>query len=201
MTKNYLNSINQSFQYYKLLGDQTFAQLSDEDFFYVPDANENSVAIIVKHLWGNLLSRWTNFLNEDGEKDWRKRDEEFVADIKDKTELLEKWNEGWTCLFEALSTINEDNFDNLVYIRNQGHTIVEACNRQLAHYAYHIGQIVFLGKMIKGNHWKSLSIPKGDSEKFNAEKFEKQKHQVNFVEEYLNPENNQDTKKGDLPEA
>jgi len=185
MMKNYLDSVNQSFQYYKMLGDNTIKQLSEEELFYTPSEFDNSIAIIVKHLWGNMISRWTNFLTEDGEKDWRKREGEFEADIRDRTELLTKWNEGWNCLFDALSEINEENFSELVFIRNQGHTIVEACNRQLAHYAYHVGQIVFLGKMIKKKDWECLSIPKGGSEKYNEQKFGKEKRKENFIEEIL----------------
>jgi len=185
MMKNYLDSVNQSFQYYKMLGDNTMNQLSEEELFYTPSEFDNSIAIIVKHLWGNMISRWTNFLTEDGEKDWRKREGEFEADIRDRTELLTKWNEGWNCLFDALSEINEENFSELVFIRNQGHTIVEACNRQLAHYAYHVGQIVFLGKMIKKKDWECLSIPKGGSEKYNEQKFGKEKRKENFIEEIL----------------
>jgi len=151
--------------------------------------DENSIAIMIKHLWGNMMSRWTNFLVEDGEKTWRKRDEEFELDMNTREELMARWNEGWNCLFDALAGINEDNFTDLVYIRNQGHTIVEACNRQLAHYAYHVGQIAFLGKNIKGKSWETLSIPKGASEKFNQEKFEKEKRRENFLDELLNNKN------------
>ena len=109
--------------------------------------------------------------------------------FNNREELLEKWNEGWQCLFEAIDSINEDNFNNLVYIRNQGHTMVEAFNRQLAHYAYHIGQLVYVGKSMIGKEWQSLSIPKGDSEKFNIEKFNKEKRKENFTEEYLKKDN------------
>ncbi len=132
-----------------------------------------------------MMSRWTDFLTTDGEKDWRNRDAEFEPDIRSKEELLAKWNEGWNCLFEAINSINREDFGTIIYIRNMGHTIVEAINRQLAHYSYHIGQIVFIGRMIKGEEWKSLSIPKGKSMKYNKEKFSKPKRKEHFTKEFL----------------
>ncbi len=119
-----------------------------------------------------MLSRWTDFLTSDGEKEWRQRDAEFEAtDIENRQQLLEKWEEGWQCVFKALDSITPENVDTLVYIRNQRHTIPEAVNRQLAHYAYHLGQIVFLGTILRGADWQSLSIPKGESKVYNAQKF------------------------------
>ena len=185
MQKNYLESVIKQFQYYKLLGDKTFEQLDDEELFWQYNTGSNSIAIIVNHLWGNMKSRWTDFLTSDGEKEWRNRDLEFESVINSRAELLEKWEEGWSCLFDALRSINENNFDTVVYIRNQGHTIVEAVNRQLAHYAYHTGQIVFIGKMVKGENWRSLSIPKGKSSEFNIEKFAKGKHREHFTDEFI----------------
>ncbi|MEZ4874015.1 MAG: DUF1572 family protein [Flavobacteriaceae bacterium] len=182
---NYLESVTKQFQYYKLLGDTTFAQLNEPDFFWQYNAESNSIAIMVNHLWGNMLSRWTNFLSSDGEKEWRNRDLEFEKVIKTQSELKEKWEAGWQCLFDALATINEGNFGTVIYIRNQGHTVMEAINRQLAHYAYHVGQLVYVGRMIKGGDWQSLSIPKGASKAFNAEKFSQPKHQHHFTDEFL----------------
>lgn len=182
---NYLDSCKKQFAYYKLLGDKTFDQLDEKDLFISPNEASNSIAIMVKHLWGNMLSRWTNFLGEDGEKEWRKRDEEFEETIKSKEELISKWEEGWKCLLKALENIDETNWDQLVYIRNQGHTITEAINRQLAHYAYHVGQIVYLGRLIKNDDWKSLSIPKGNSKAYNAEKFNQERKKGHFTDEYL----------------
>ena len=132
-----------------------------------------------------MMSRWTNFLTTDGEKDFRKRDQEFENLIKTRRDLLLKWNEGWKTLFTALDSINEDNFSQLVYIRNQGHTIIEAVNRQLAHYAYHVGQIVLIGQMRRGKEWQSLSIPKGDSKKYNEKKFAQEKKRGHFTDEFL----------------
>lgn len=185
MQNNYLESAHKQFEYYKMLGEKTFDQLEDQDLFWQYNEASNSIAIIVKHLWGNMLSRWTDFLTTDGEKEWRNREGEFEADIKTRTELNEKWNEGWGCVFDALDSINESNFDTTIYIRNMGHTIPEAINRQLAHYAYHIGQIVYIGRMIKDEEWQSLSIPKGKSKEYNAEKFSKPKRKEHFTDEFV----------------
>jgi hypothetical protein len=182
METNYLESARKQFEYYKTLGEKTFLQVSDQELFRQQDEANNSIAIIVNHLWGNMLSRWTDFLQSDGEKEWRKRDQEFEAIIQSRAELLEKWEEGWACLFKALESINKENFYTTVYIRNQAHSIVDAVNRQLCHYAYHIGQIVLLGKLLKANKWESLSIPKGKSGEFNAQKFSKGKHGGHFTD-------------------
>ncbi len=180
MEQDYIQSVIKQFQYYKSVGERTFDQLDEKDFFKQFDNESNSIAILVNHLWGNMMSRWTDFLTTDGEKKWRNRDLEFESVIKTKDELWTKWNEGWACLFAALSSINKDNFNTEVYIRNQAHTIVEAINRQLAHYAYHIGQIVYIGRFIQGSEWTSLTIPKGKSSEFNQEKFSKGKHRGHF---------------------
>lgn len=185
MSFNYLEGVKKQFEYYKLLGDKTFAQVNDEQLFWQYNDESNSIAIIVKHLWGNMLSRWTDFLTSDGEKEWRKRDAEFDADIKTREELYEKWEEGWTCLFHAINPLTEDDLSKEIYIRNQGHSVVEAINRQLAHYSYHVGQIVFIGKMAQSEEWKSLSIPKGGSKSFNVAKFSKDKGKQHFTDEFL----------------
>lgn len=180
---NYLTSATKQFQYYKSLGEKTFEQLTDEQLFWKANEESNNIAIIVKHLWGNMMSRWTDFITTDGEKEWRKREEEFDNDIQSRDEMMQKWNEGWSCLFYALESINEDNCDTIIYIRNQGHTITDAVNRQLCHYSYHVGQIVFLGKMLSNENWKSLSIPRGGTESFNEEKFAKGKRMEHFIDE------------------
>ena len=185
LIQDYLESVGKQFQYYKLLGEKTFAQLDEAALFCQYNPESNSIAIIVNHLWGNMLSRWTDFLSSDGEKAWRKRDEEFEPLIQNKDQLLEKWNAGWNCLFGALQMIDAQNFNTVVYIRNQGHTIAEAINRQLAHYAYHVGQIVYIGRMIGGKNWQSLSIPKGGSKAFNAEKFSKERKKEHFTDEFF----------------
>lgn len=157
------------FEYYKSLGDKTFDQLSDEQMFWQYNEESNSVAIIVKHLAGNMLSRWTDFLTEDGEKSWRNRDEEFVNDFKTKEEILDFWEQGWSCLLNALNQINDENIYSTIYIRGEAHSVIDAVLRQLAHYPYHIGQIVYIAKMLKNDDWKTLSIARNRSQEFNKE--------------------------------
>lgn len=169
--EDYIKSVLFEFNRYKTLGDNTFAQLSDENLLWKYGEENNNIAQIVKHLSGNMLSRWTNFSTEDGEKEWRDRESEFVDPPSSKKEMLEIWNKGWDCLFLALNSIKDFDFDVKIKIRNESHTIIEAINRQLAHYSNHVGQIVLLGKIIKGKDWVSLSIPKGESEAFNKDKF------------------------------
>ena len=185
MEKNYIDSVRKQFQYYKLLGESTFSQLDEADLLWQFNEESNSIAVIVHHLAGNMKSRWTDFLTSDGEKNWRNRDREFEDIIRSKAELLQFWNEGWICIFKALDSINEENFHTPVYIRNMGHTVVEAINRQLTHYIYHIGQIVYIGRMIKGKDWKSLSIPKGQSTSYNKQKFAQPKRKEHFTDEFL----------------
>lgn len=183
MKNDYLNSVKKQFEYYKAIGEKTFNQLDEKDLFWQYNKESNSISIIVNHLWGNMKSRWTDFLISDGEKEWRNRDLEFESIIKTKNGLIKKWNIGWKCLFDALDTLIEDNFKTKVYIRNQEHSIIEAVNRQLTHYSYHIGQLVYVGKMIKGSEWENLTIPKGKSIKFNQEKFSKGKHIGHFTDD------------------
>ena len=184
MQENYIRSVKNQFQYYKLLGEKTFDQLNEKDLFKGYNSESNSIAVIVNHLQGNMKSRWTDFLTSDGEKKWRNRDLEFELELKTKEELIVKWNQGWECLFVALNSINNSNFDTKIYIRNQTHSIVEAINRQIMHYAYHIGQIVYIGKMFKDNNWISLSVPKGKSEELNHQKFSKGKHKGHFTDDF-----------------
>ncbi|QHT68124.1 DUF1572 domain-containing protein [Rhodocytophaga rosea] len=179
----YLESIKKQFEYYKSLGERTMEQLDEQDLFWKFNEDSNSIVIIVQHLWGNMMSRWSDFLTSDGEKEWRNRDLEFESVIQTKQELLMKWEEGWNCLFTALDSINKDNFSTIVYIRNQAHSVTDAINRQLAHYSYHIGQMVYIGKMIKSQNWKSLTIPKGKSSDFNQQKFSKGKHGGHFSDD------------------
>jgi Protein of unknown function (DUF1572) len=185
MYQTYLNTTIVQFKYYKSLAEKTFAQLTDEQLFWQYNEESNSIAIIVKHMVGNMLSRWTDFLTTDGEKEWRNRETEFENDVKDRKTLLQLWNIGWQCLFDALASIREEDLEKEIFIRNQGHTVVEAINRQLAHYPYHVGQIVFIGKMMCDKNWNSLSIPRGDSQKYNEEKFAKEKHTEHFTIEYI----------------
>jgi hypothetical protein len=171
MTSDYLASAIKQFEQYKKLGEKTFAQVPDEKLFWQYNAESNSIATIVKHVSGNMLSRWTDFLTSDGEKEWRDRDSEFDNDITTRQELLDRWDKGWQCLFRALNQLTPDDLQKKVLIRNEAHTVMEAINRQLTHYPYHIGQIVYIGKMVCNSDWNSLSIPKGQSKQFNAGKF------------------------------
>lgn len=159
------------FQYYKELADQTFDQVSEEQLFWKYNEESNSIATLVKHIAGNMQSRWTNFLTEDGEKSWRNRDSEFENDIQSKAEMIEIWDKGWQVLWKALNQINEENWTETILIRGEIHTVLDAVLRQLAHYSYHIGQIVYMGKMLKEGDWKTLSIAKNKSAQFNIEKF------------------------------
>lgn len=148
MTIQFLKSADRQFRYYKKLGEDAMAQLPDEQLFWQANEDSNSIAIIVKHLWGNMLSRWTDFLTTDGEKPGRNRDGEFEADINSRAVLMEKWDAGWQCLFNALGSITDEDLERIIYIRNEGHTVLEAINRQIAHYCYHVGQVVFLASLL-----------------------------------------------------
>ncbi|MBF8150559.1 DUF1572 domain-containing protein [Winogradskyella sp. F6397] len=183
MLNSYLTSTIKQFEYYKSLGDKTIMQLSYDDLKKEFAQDSNSIAIIVKHLVGNMLSRWTNFLTEDGEKEWRQRDQEFIDNFHSKEDLLQAWNDGWNCLFSAIKPLSKTNLEQIIYIRNEGHSVTEAINRQMMHYAYHVGQIVFIGKLIKGEHWPSLSIPKGQSKVYNKDKFQQDKSLKHFTDE------------------
>jgi uncharacterized damage-inducible protein DinB len=156
----YLNSVIKRFQNYRELGEKTFAQLSDEHFQLEPNSESNSFAVIIQHMHGNMLSRWTNFLTEDGEKTWRERDEEFEKHSFSRSELIKKWDEGWNLFIKTLESLKETDLLKTVYIRKEPMTVFDAINRQLAHYSYHVGQIVYLGRWVKKDDWKSLSIPK-----------------------------------------
>lgn len=192
MEINYLDSVIKQFEYYKMLGDKSFDQVDEGKLFYQFNEDSNSMATIVKHLHGNMLSRWTDFLTTDGEKEFRNRDAEFENDINTKAELLDLWNEGWSCFLTTLKALKVEDLSKTIYIRNQGHTVLEAINRQLAHYPYHIGQLVFIAKMVSQSNWVSLSIPKGNSHAYNNEKFSKPKEQQHFTDEFLNKKPNSD---------
>ena len=159
----FLKDTIKRFKYYKTLGDQTFAQLEEKDFFFQPSAESNTIAVIVQHMYGNMLSRWTNFLTEDGEKEWRKRDAEFDNTPLSKEDVLSFWNAGWDCLLKTLESLQPADLMETVTIRTEPLTVYDAILRQLAHYPYHVGQIVYVGRMIRDTDWKSLSIPKGES--------------------------------------
>jgi hypothetical protein len=202
----YLESAIKRFLTYKVLGDMTFAQLEEKDFYFVPlvarkpkiarlgePANDgpsaetpvaslvpgessNSIAVIIQHMHGNMLSRWTNFLTEDGEKPGRNRDEEFSPPACTKAELLTQWEDGWRCLIDTLRSLKEEDLQKTITIRHEPLIAIDAINRQLAHYPHHVGQIVYIGKMILDQNWQSLSISKGSSQAFNKAMEEKYKH-------------------------
>jgi hypothetical protein len=181
----YLESVKKQFLYYKTLGEKAMEQLEPEQLFVAVNEDTNSIAVIVKHLSGNMLSRWTDFLTTDGEKETRNRDAEFENNLKTKQEVLAVWNKGWSCLFDSLSKLQPKQLSQIIYIRNEGHTVIEAINRQLAHYPYHVGQIVFYAKMLKKSDWESLSIPRNKSNSYNAAKFAQEKSIKNFTDDEL----------------
>jgi hypothetical protein len=185
METNYLESVTKQFAYYKMLGEKAMDQLHEEQLFAVPSKESNSIALLVQHLSGNMLSRWTDFLTSDGEKEWRKRDEEFEEVVKTKAELLKVWNKGWDVLFATLKSLKPEDLSKTVYIRNQGCTAVDAINRQLAHYPYHVGQMVYVAKLLVDHDWKTLSIAKNQSKNYNNEKFSQEKGMRHFTDEYL----------------
>jgi len=166
-TEDYLADALSSFRAYKKLADKAIAQTNDDELLVKLDEEANSIAIVMKHMAGNMISRWTDFLNSDGEKADRNRDMEFVIETSSRDEVIAYWERGWKCVFDAIEPLRPDDFSRTVTIRRQEHTIVQAINRQLMHYAYHIGQIVFLAKHFRSTEWQSLSIPRNKSAEFN----------------------------------
>lgn len=167
LSSHFINFTITRVTYYKALGDKTFEQLNEQDFHFMPNAESNSIAVIIQHMAGNMLSRWTNFLTTDGEKEWRNRDTEFEEQTLTKEQLLTLWNKGWDCYLGALQNLTEDDLLKTITIRTEPLLVVDAIQRQMAHYPYHVGQIVYLGRLIKQQNWKNLSIPKGNSQQFN----------------------------------
>ncbi len=178
----FLESAIKLFHYYKKLGEGAMAQLNDEEVMRKPNAASNSIALIVHHLSGNMLSRWTDFLTTDGEKSWRNREAEFDQTYSDKKSMMEAWEKGWSCLFTALESIRPGDLSKIIYIRNEGQPVLEAIQRQLAHYASHVGQIMYQAKIIRSDEFKSLSIPKGKSTEFNNDKFSQEKSHKHFTD-------------------
>ncbi len=174
--RHYLDNVIAEFRLLKKQGERAMAQIADEEFFVTLDAESNSVALLIKHLAGNMRSRWTDFLTSDGEKPDRFRDREFELDAgTTREQLLQWWEEGWQLVFNALEPLQPEDAMRTVMIRQEPHTIVQAVNRQLTHYATHVGQIVFLVKHLKANEWQTLSVPRGQSEQFNQQHFERLK--------------------------
>ena len=166
-TTSYLEYSLEVFRYYKRLGDRAMAQVSDEQLFETLDPEANSIAILVKHMVGNMRSRWADFLTSDGEKPTRNRDGEFVDPPDTREALLAEWESGWAVLFGALDPLVDEDLERTVTIRGEAHSVMQAVNRQLAHYPYHVGQIVLLAKHFAGPRWQSLSIPRNRSGEFN----------------------------------
>jgi Protein of unknown function (DUF1572) len=165
--EEYLKTVIARLKYYKHLGEKTFEQLEEKDFHWQPSSESNSIAVIIQHLTGNMLSRWTNFLTEDGEKEWRERDNEFEIHSYSRQQLMDIWNRGWDCLFNALNSLTDEDLLKTIHIRKEPLRAIDAINRQLAHYPYHIGQIAYIGRMIRNENWKTLSIPKQASKEYN----------------------------------
>lgn len=181
--EDYLESVKKQFLYYKMLGEKAMDQLQEDQLFWQYNGESNSIAILVNHITGNMLSRFTDFLTTDGEKPWRNRDAEFTNPFHSKAELMERWNTGWSCLMNTLNQLTTEDLKQIVYIRNDGHTVTEAINRQLAHYPYHIGQLVFIAKMLQNDHWKTLSIARNQSADYNDRKFSQDKDRRHFTED------------------
>ncbi|HTW48520.1 MAG TPA: DUF1572 domain-containing protein [Acidobacteriaceae bacterium] len=166
-TTSYLEDALSLFAYYKKLAERAMVQVADEDLFAPIDCEANSIAVIVKHMAGNMRSRWTDFLTTDGEKPNRDRDAEFEAPPATRAELLALWESGWSCLFSALQPLTDADLTRTITIRGEAHSVMQAVNRQLAHYPHHVGQIVLLAKHFACDHWQSLSIPRRRSAEFN----------------------------------
>lgn len=158
--KTYLDSVIKRLTGYKELSEKAFVQLEEKDFYFQPNQESNSVAVIIQHISGNMLSRFTNFLAEDGEKTWRKRDDEFDEHKYSREKLMQIWNDGWDCCLNSIRSLTEDDLGKMIQIRGEAMPAIDAINRQLAHYPYHIGQILYIGKIIKNQDWKNLSMPK-----------------------------------------
>jgi hypothetical protein len=178
-----IEAYQKQFQYYRSLAEKAILQISDEQLFIVPSPESNSIAVIMKHMAGNMLSRWTDFFNSDGEKSWRNRDDEFINTFSSKVELVEYWNEGWEKVERMLEDVSDVDLDTIIYIRNMGCTLHDAIIRQVSHYAYHVGQIVFTARLLKVNGFESLSVPKGESTKYNKERFAREKEIKHFVDD------------------
>jgi hypothetical protein len=179
---DFLTGTKKLFRYYKDLAEKALAQLDDAQINWKPNEASNSIAIIVHHLSGNMLSRFTDFLTTDGEKPWRHREAEFEIGYKDKSEMMDAWHRGWNVFFNAIEPLTEQDLDKIIYIRNEGQSVMDSLQRQLAHYPSHIGQIIYIAKMQRGDAFKSLSIPKGASSDYNQKKFSEEKSNHHFTD-------------------
>ena len=170
MTNAYLNPTVQQFKYYKGLTERAIENLTLEQLQHRPESGSNSIETIMRHIGGNIISRWTHILTTDGEKAWRNRDDEFTDNFSSKDVLMAYWEKAWKVLFDEISTLQESDILRTIYIREEAHTLLEATQRQLAHQAYHVGQIVYLAKWITAQNWNTLTIPKDKSEEYNRDK-------------------------------
>lgn len=178
-----IEAYHKQFNYYRSLAEKAIEQISEEQLFQMASPESNSIAVIMKHMAGNMLSRWTNIFESDGEKTWRNRDDEFINTFSSKAEVMEYWNHGWEKLTDTLQTVSDADLDTIIYIRNMGCTLHDAIIRQVSHYAYHVGQIVFTARLLKVDGFVSLSVPLGESEKYNEAKFAKEKEIKHFVDD------------------
>lgn len=178
----FLTGTKKLFQYYKGLGEKAIAQVSDEQINWKPNEASNSVALIVHHITGNMLSRFTDFLTTDGEKSWRNRESEFEVGYASKAEMMQAWEKGWDQVFKTIDSLKEEDLEKIIYIRNEGQSVMDALQRQLAHYTNHVGQIIYLAKILKGDEFQSLSIPKGQSSGYNQNKFSQEKSTGHFTD-------------------
>ena len=177
----FLDSVLYQLRYYKNLAEKAIDQLDDSQLHLSENESSLNIATLFKHLPSNMLSRWTDFLTTDGEKDWRQREDEFIDTIKTRTELIDFWNKGWKCLLNAINSLSIGDLEKTVYIRNEGFTVIEAIHRGFAHVVYHVGQIVYIAKKLKEDNWESLSIPKGGTKEYNKEKFNKPKARKTLI--------------------
>ena len=170
---NYIQSTQLQFKDTKRLGTAILNTLTETELHFKYNNESSSIATIVAHIAGNMHSRWTDFYTEDGEKAWRKRDAEFEISTVSKTEIIQLWEDGWNCLFHIIDDLSPEKLEMEIFIRSEKHTVLEAINRQISHYSYHVGQLVYIAKMIQNNQWKPLSIPKNKSKEYQHKKFEK----------------------------
>lgn len=178
-----ISAYQKQFSYYRSLADKAIAQIEDHQLFEKASVESNSIAVMMKHMAGNMLSRWTDIFESDGEKSWRNREDEFINTFSSKEELLAHWNSGWERLEETLEDLSDEDLDTIIYIRNMGCTLHDAIIRQVSHYAYHVGQIVFTARLLKATGFESLSIPLGKSAEYNQSKFSREKEIKHFVDD------------------
>lgn len=182
---NMLTSSIKQFKYYKQLADKSIAQIESEALFHRLHEDDNSIVMIIQHLSGNMKSRWTNIFTEDGEKEWRNRDSEFEELIQTKEKAMEVWESGWFTLFETLDSLTTSDLDRIIYIRNEGIKVSNAIIRQLCHYSYHVGQIVYKCKQLSKGEWKTLSIARNASASYNFKKFDQIKEEKDYLDSLL----------------